>query len=113
MPESNNLSINKLSNGLTLIIEEMPQFESVGYDLAIPGGIVCDDENGIGGSLILGELTTKGAGDLDSQQLSNAFDEFGIRHGEGAGHDRFSYRGQSTKEYLKRSLELVGLMLTQ
>ncbi len=107
------LHINKLSNGLTLIIEEMPHFESVAYDLAIPGGIVCDSPDSIGASLILAELTTKGAGGLSSTDLSNSFDEYGIRHGEGAGHDRFSYRGQSSSDYLKKSLELVSKMISE
>jgi predicted Zn-dependent peptidase len=107
------LSINQISNGLTLIIEEMPHFESVAYNLSIPGGIVLDGENEIGASLILGELITKGAGPLDSKSLSNAFEECGIRHGEGAGHDRFTFRGQATSEYLKRALELVCLMITE
>lgn len=89
----------------------MPHFESAAYDLSIPGGIVCDDVKKIGSSLLLSELTTKGAGPYDSKALSDAFDEFGIRRGESAGSDRFTYRGSSAAVYFERALELMSYMV--
>lgn len=105
--------ITKLTNGLTLLTEEIPHFESVAFELIIPGGIVCDPPDAIGSSLILSELTTKGAGKYNSVELSNAFDQDGIRHGEGAGHDNYTYRGQATSDKLERALQLVSFMVKE
>lgn len=105
------VSIEKLANGLTVIIDEMPHVESVAYDLLIPGGIICDDEKFIGSSLILAELTSRGAGSFTSRELSDEFDRFGIAHGESAGGDRMVYRGTLLSEHLDKAIELLSHML--
>ncbi|MBX7136649.1 MAG: insulinase family protein [Oligoflexia bacterium] len=106
-------SIEKLANGLTLIVEEIPHSESAAYELSIPGGMVLDPEDRIGACLILAELNARGAGNLDSKQLSNAFEEAGIRHAESADHDRFALRGSLLAEKLPRALELVSWIVLQ
>lgn len=108
-----SIKIEMLSNGLTVIAEEMPQLESAAYELAFPGGILADAPDEVGAALILGELTCRGAGDLDSRALSEAFDNYGIRHGEGAGHDRYTYRGTLSAEHLDHALGLVALMVRE
>lgn len=105
------VSIHTLSNGLTVIIEEMPHVESVAYDLILPGGIVCDDEKYIGSSLILTELTVRGAGPYSSRELSDEFDRYGIAHGESAGGDRVAYRGSLLAEHFDKAMELVSHMV--
>ncbi len=107
------IHIEKLSNGLTVIVEEMPHVESAAYDLLIPGGILNDDETCVGASLVLAELTSRGAGDLDARQLMEAFDDLGVRHGESAGHDRFYYSGGLLADTLPEALKLVSLMVRQ
>ena len=105
------VNITALANGLTVIVEEMPQFESAAYALYIPGGVLCDDVRAIGCSLILAEMSGRGAQGYDSRQLSDAFDCLGIRHSESAGHDLFAYRGSLLAEHLDRGGELVALMV--
>ncbi len=105
------ITTHTLSNGLTVIVEEISHVESAAYELIIPGGIVTDAPEFAGSSLILAELTSRGAGDLDSRALSNAFDNEGIRHGESGGFDRFSYRGSLLAEKLPIALRLVSLMV--
>lgn len=107
------ISIHTLSSGLILIVEEIPHVESVAYDLHIPGGIVCDEAGFEGGSLILADLTSRGAGELDSRSLSNSFDDLGISHSESAGHDRFFYRGALLAEHLPHALRNVALMVRE
>ncbi len=101
----------KLTNGLSVIIEEMDHVESASYEVVIPGGIITDGSNEIGASIVLPELIGKGAGKLDSRSLSEAFDGAGIRHGEGVGMDRFSLSGSMVATKLDRALELVSLMI--
>jgi predicted Zn-dependent peptidase len=100
-----------LSNGLHIIVEEMPHVESVAYELQIPGGILEDSPHSIGAALVLSELTGRGAGVLDSRALSEAFESAGIRHGESASLDRYSMKGILLKNKLNEALRLIGLMV--
>lgn len=102
---------HQLSNGLCIIVEEMDHVESASYDLLIPGGLVFDEEEHIGASIVLAELIAKGAGQLDSRALSDAFDSAGIRHGEGVGMDRFTLSGSLIASSIDRALELVVSMV--
>lgn len=105
--------IFKLKSGMTLIVEEMPAVKSAAYDLTLPGGIVYDKDDSVGASLVLGELTSRGAGPYDARGLSEAFEESGINHGEGAELDRYSYRGVCLSENLPEALRLVSLMVRE
>jgi predicted Zn-dependent peptidase len=107
------ITTHQLANGLSVIIEEMPHVESASYDLLIPGGLVCDPADTVGAGLILGELIGRGAGPLSSRQLSEAFDDLGIRHGEGVGSDRYAFSGSLVSDSLPRALELVSYMVRE
>jgi predicted Zn-dependent peptidase len=111
MSSTEDVSIHRLSNGLIVIVEEMPDFESAAFELHIPGGIAFDEESRIGSSLLLAELTTRGAGGLSSEDLSNAFDSLGIRHSESSGHERFVYRAALLKDTFSEALRLSSLMV--
>ena len=105
------IEICPLSNGLTVIVEEMPHVESVAYEISIPGGIVHDESSREGESLLLSELLGRGAGDLDSRGLSDAFDRKGIRHQESVGSDRFFLRGVLLPEAYGEAMRLSSLMI--
>lgn len=72
---------------------------------------MCDPEGAVGSSLIYSELVGRGAGDLSSRALSEAFDDAGIRHGEWVGMDRFGFSGSLLAGKLPKALELVSLMV--
>lgn len=99
---------HELANGLMVLIEEMSHVESASYDLVIPGGYLCDDPKTVGATVMLVDLMGRGAGPFDSRALSEAFEERGIRHGEGAGSDRISLSGSMVADKLSRALELVS-----
>jgi predicted Zn-dependent peptidase len=105
------VSIEQLENGLTVLVDEMPHVESVAYDLILPGGIVCDSESTVGSSLVLAELTSRGAGPFSSRELSDEFDRYGIGHGESASGDRMAYRGSLLAEHFDKAMELLGHMI--
>jgi len=106
-------SIDRLENGLTIIVEEVPHVESAAYELLIPGGIVSDSADSLGACLMLVELTSRGAGPYDSRALSEQFENLGIRHAEDADQERYSYRGSLLADNLSRALELVSLMVRE
>lgn len=106
-------TIHTLKNGLTLITEEMPHVKSASYSLIVPSGIVLDPADSVGASLILTELTTKGAGPYNSRQLSEAFDNLGARHGESASLHLSSYSGSLLADNIAELLNLVALMVRE
>lgn len=97
-----------LDNGLQLLIEPMSHVQSAAYDLQFPGGVLVDNAERIGESLILADLTSRGAGPYTSRELSDQFDDLGIRHAESAGGDRFAFRGNCLFDVLPRALELMS-----
>lgn len=107
---TNQISISTLKNGLTLIVEEMPDIESAAFGLAFPGGVLSDSKDRIGVSLVLAELMSRGAGNLDARKLSEAFDDIGARHSEGAGLETLTLGGMVLADKLPRALGLVALM---
>jgi predicted Zn-dependent peptidase len=105
------ITSQRFSNGLTVIVEEMDHVESVSYDLVMPGGYLCDEPHTVGASVMLADLIGRGAGSFDSRALSEAFEDSGIRHGEGAGSDRLAFSGSLVADKLARALELVADMV--
>ncbi len=104
------ITTHQCANGLAVVVEEIEHVASAAYSFHIPGGILHDHEERVGEAHILTELTSRGAGVLDSRALSDSFDELGIRHSESAAHNRFVYRGSLLAEHLPRALELVASM---
>ena len=108
---NDKISVTQLSNGLTLIVEEIPDVASAAYGLAIPGGLVLDKKGRVGSALILADLLSRGAGGLNSVELSNAFETIGVSHGEGGGGDKFSLRGSLLADNLPEALKLLSYMV--
>jgi len=107
------IATHTLSNGLTVLVEEMSHVESAAYDLVVPGGLICDSPGTVGSSQILAELLGRGAGPYNSRQLSETFDGLGIRHGEGVGLDKFGLSAVLVADKLKQGLELLGHMVLE
>lgn len=105
------VTAERLDNGLSIIIEEMPHVQSAAYDLLIPGGIVSDAEGLVGNSLIAAELTGRGAAGLSSRQISDAFESLGARHSVSCGHERYVYHGALLAQHLDECLALVAKMV--
>lgn len=73
----------RLANGLILLVEELPR-PAVAAQLVIPGGSANDPAGGEGTATLLARLLQRGAGDLNTRQLAEAFDDLGYRHGVSA-----------------------------
>lgn len=103
----------RLANGLTVLVEEIPHLQSAAFTLLIPGGLIADQAATVGGSLVLAELISRGAGSLNSRQLSDAFESLGVRHAESASQTHFVLQGSLVADRLLPALELVTAMVVE
>jgi predicted Zn-dependent peptidase len=102
------ISITKLKNGLTVIVEPLEAFSSVSYELHVSGGLVSDDEETFGNSLLLPDLSERGVAGMDSRAFSDAFDNLGFRHGTSVSSERFIFRGTGLADVFSAALELTS-----
>lgn len=103
--------LKQFSNGLTLIGEPMPAVRSVAYSFLLPVGAATDPDGLEGSSSVLSELVFRGAGNLDAQALSDAFENLGCEHSHSAGTEVTVFSGALLGDNLKKALELQSLVL--
>jgi predicted Zn-dependent peptidase len=97
-----------LSNGLTLVVQEMNWLPSVSFDLLLPFGATTDPEGAFGSGAVLAEWFYRGAGERDSRTLSDALDALGVRRGGGAGGESTMLSGSLLADALPAALELYA-----
>lgn len=73
------MRVDRFENGLTLVMEQMPEVQSVSMVLAIMGGASHDPEHGVGSGSVLSDWILRGAGDRDSRELTAALDSLGVQ----------------------------------
>lgn len=73
------MRVDRLDNGLTLVMEHMPEVQSAAMVLAIMGGAAFDPEYGVGSGNVLSDWILRGAGGRDSRALTAALDSLGMQ----------------------------------
>lgn len=91
MPSDGNATASPfdvtLPNGLRVLYEPMPWLPTLSVTLLMPFGSVTDPIGNEGSASVLHEWLQRGAGDLDSRALSDAFEDLGVRRGGNAGRE--------------------------
>lgn len=79
-------------NGLTLLAEVMPGMQSAAMTFLVPAGAAADPKTASGTATVLSDLVLRGAGSLDSRQLTDYLDSLGLQRSSSVGihHTRFS-----------------------
>ena len=110
MPEQ-VIHTHQLANGLTVVVEPMRDVQSAAFSFLIPGGSAFDpvQQNGTAG--ILTDWITRGAGDLDSRDLSNALDNLGVQRSENTGINHLSFSAASLGLNVPAALRLYADIL--
>jgi predicted Zn-dependent peptidase len=98
-------------NGLTLLLEPMPDVQSAAFTMLVPAGSIYDPAKGNGTSTLLCEMMSRGAGDRDSRQLSAALDTLGVQRSEGSGPSHMSFSGATLADNLADTLTLYADIL--
>lgn len=95
-------------NGLTLLVEPMRAVQSAAFSLAVPAGVVFEDEGRNGSSAVLCDLMVRGAGDLDNRSLSDRLDFLGLQRSESVGWNHISFSGATLAANLIPALTLYA-----
>ena len=86
-----NIEMARLDNGLTVVVETMPWLSSASMNFSFPMGTIGDPIGQEGSSVVLYDWLERGAGDLNSVELANAFNDLGLRRGGGVSRESMSF----------------------
>ena len=99
------------ANGLTLLAERMEHVRSAALYFVVPAGCAFDPPDKLGLAGVLADMITRGAGDLDSEQLTTALDFLGLDRDESVGLVQMRFWGTTIARNLPPALELYADIL--
>ncbi|MCA9041414.1 MAG: insulinase family protein, partial [Planctomycetaceae bacterium] len=97
-----------LPNGLTVVMESMPAVQSAAFTMMIPAGSIYDPNEEGGTASVVADMLTRGAGKLNSRELSLALDNLGLQRSESAGTSHITLSGATLADNLPAVLRLYG-----
>ncbi len=104
-------TIHTLENGLTVIVEPMRDVRSAAFSFLVPAGSVHDPVGQNGTAAILSDFILRGAGSLDSRQLTATLDNLGLQRGETVGIQHLGFSGATVADRLPEVLSVYGDIL--
>lgn len=103
---------HKLSNGLQILGQPMPDFESVAVSYFVHTGSRDEPDPSIAGvSHFLEHMVFKGTKTLDWQEITLAFNKIGAELNAFTSHEATVYYARVLGEYLNRAVELLSDMM--
>src|ERR1700726_4696837 len=103
---------HKLSNGLQIVGQPMPDFESVAVSYYVHTGSRDEPDLAIVGvSHFLEHMVFKGTQTLDWQEITLEFNKIGAELNAFTSHEATVYYARVLSEYLERALELLSDMM--
>src|SRR5579864_629255 len=114
MPERNGMIFHthRLSNGLQIVAQPMPDFESVAVSYFVNTGSRDETDPPIAGvSHFLEHMVFKGTQTLDWQQITLEFNKIGAEINAFTSHEATVFFARVLGEYLERALELLSDMM--
>jgi predicted Zn-dependent peptidase len=104
--------IHRLSNGLQIVSQPMPDFESVAVSYYVRTGSRDEYDPDIAGvSHFLEHMVFKGTKTLDWQEITLEFNKIGAELNAFTSHEATVYYARVLGEYLERALELLSDMM--
>jgi predicted Zn-dependent peptidase len=103
-----DIHTHTLPNGLTLLAERMPHVRSAAFNLMIPAGCVNDPPGKLGLATLLSDMMTRGAGERDSRQLTEALDNLGVDRSESTGSVNMHFSGVTLARNLLDALAVYA-----
>lgn len=106
-----DIYIHELANGLVLLGEPNPSFESAAFTLLTPAGCKNDPPGKAGLASLTCEMALRGAGNRDGRALINDLDALGIDRGESVGVSQASFRMCGVADALAPTLAIYADIL--
>lgn len=106
-----SIHVFEFPNGLTLLVEEMRHVQSAAFTIMTPAGAIYEPAGANGTAAALCDLMTRGAGRLDSQEMSNTLDNLGVQRSENVGWNFLSFSGATLADNLLKALPLYADIL--
>ena len=95
-------------NGLTLLVEEMPEVRTAAFTMLVPAGHIYDPPEGLGTANVLSELILRGAGSRDSRKIVLDLDALGVDYSVSAGSFHMNFWGVTIADNLVPALEIFA-----
>src|SRR5438477_12734622 len=103
---------HRLSNGLQIVGQPMPDFESVAVSYYVCTGSRDEPDPSIAGvSHFLEHMVFKGTRTLDWQEITLEFNKIGAELNAFTSHEATVYFARILGEYLERAVELLSDMM--
>ncbi|MEO1495564.1 MAG: pitrilysin family protein [Planctomycetota bacterium] len=107
-PEAPPVFSHRLDNGLTVIGEPSPAFESAAFTLLTPSGCRYDSDQRLGLSSLTCEMMLRGAGPRDSRAIVNDLDALGVEHSESVGISHATFSATTLASSLDEALAVYA-----
>jgi len=101
-----NFDKHILKNGMVLLGEPMEAVESVAFDFMLPAGAALLPEGCCGAGSVIVDWISRGAGDKDSRQLSDALDGLGLVRGRSVSSSHIAVGAALEAGNLAEALDL-------
>lgn len=106
--KATEVQTTRLANGFTLLVERLPDVQSVAFCLMIPAGSVYEPEGCNGTAAALCDWLTRGAGHRSNRELSGAIDSLGLQAHESVSPGHITLHGACLAEKLQDALTLLS-----
>jgi predicted Zn-dependent peptidase len=100
--------VHRLSNGVTLICDSAPGFETMALSVVAGRGARWEDAGRSGWSHLLEHMVFKGAGSRNAREIVEAIEARGGQLNAATGHERTSFQVRAMAGDLPLALEVVG-----
>lgn len=108
-----SITSQRLDSGITLLIQPMTGVRSAAITVAVPAGLTSEPEHRLGAAGVASEVLMRGAADMDSRQLADAFDHAGCTRSISAGTRSMLLRGTTIGDRLGEAIELFARTIRQ
>jgi predicted Zn-dependent peptidase len=109
--QEQSIHTHQFDNGLMLIVEPMKDVQSASFSFLVPAGSVYDGDGKNGSAGMLADWISRGAGELDSRNLSASLDNMGLQRNENAGTQHITFAGATVADRLVDCLKVYSDIL--
>ena len=100
--------IHHLSNGMTVLGEQLENVESASFGIMLPAGASLMPQGYCGAGNVISDWSFRGAGERTSKQLVDALDHLGLQRNVSVGSSHFMIGASLECENLAAALSLYA-----